>query len=552
MKFFLLLLAIVAFPSYAQWSQDPKVNTRVTNGGLLPQIISDGNGGTYIVFQDSPALLRQLWVQRLDRYGYVRFPNNGIRVSSADRNQTPYSFLLSDGVGGVIVVFTDFHVIGNETFGAVYAQRIDSSGAKLWGEAGIEVSPLADNKAPVSACSDGESGIFVFWGEDTGNHRVFELWGQRVNARGQLAWPGRGILITDEFTSFNVATPNPAVSDGKKGAIVLYSDSTGTRLQRINAPGNFLWQDGINIFQVGRQMIEDGQGGIIVTGVRFVLDNSGYHFAVGALRINSSGQMLWGPRGISIADTVTDNTNLYLSKDYAGGAVFGLLIFDIRNANRKWISKRISESGNVLWDNHETGGEVITGLKGNSIFKTFTQVSSSKFDFFVQRLDADGHPVWNSPVLFSKTAGSTMIEDSQDGVIIIWTEIGANSRFGIFAQQVSRNGKLGEVLTTSISEPERWTAPKEYSLYQSYPNPFKSVMIIKYELPKDTFVQLRILDLNGKEVMELLNKEERLGIHQVVWNGKDKKGGNVPSGVYLYQLRVAGNMVKTRKAVFIK
>jgi flagellar hook assembly protein FlgD len=77
-------------------------------------------------------------------------------------------------------------------------------------------------------------------------------------------------------------------------------------------------------------------------------------------------------------------------------------------------------------------------------------------------------------------------------------------------------------------------------------------MLIKYELPQSTFVQLRIFDLNGKEVMELLNKEERPGIHQVVWNGKDKKGDDVPSGVYLYQLRAAGSIVKTRKAIFIK
>ncbi|MDZ7725150.1 MAG: hypothetical protein U5R06_20620 [candidate division KSB1 bacterium] len=49
-------------------------NTRVTHGGLLPQMISDGAGGAFIVYQDSPALLRQVWVQRLDKHGYVRFP----------------------------------------------------------------------------------------------------------------------------------------------------------------------------------------------------------------------------------------------------------------------------------------------------------------------------------------------------------------------------------------------------------------------------------------------------------------------------------------------
>ncbi len=247
----MIFFIIFANAVIAQWSTDPSENTRVTHGGLSPQIISDGNGGAYIVYEDSPALLRQLWVQRLDRYDYVRFPNNGIRVSSQERNQTPWYFLVSDSAGGVIVVFQDFHVIGEETFSAVYAQRIDSTGIKLWGDAGVEVSPLADEKTPVSACSDGDSGVFVFWGGDADSNKVSELWGQRVSASGKLAWQGRGIIITDEFTSFNVAIPNPAVSDGHSGAIILHSDSTGTRLKRISRHGESLWNDGVKIFPIG-------------------------------------------------------------------------------------------------------------------------------------------------------------------------------------------------------------------------------------------------------------------------------------------------------------
>ncbi|MFQ5677290.1 MAG: hypothetical protein ACE5G1_15460, partial [bacterium] len=243
MKISFLLLIPLFLPlstTLAQWAQDPSINTRVTNGGLLPQIISDGAGGAYIVYQDSPALQRQLWVQWLDKYGFVRFPDNGIQVSAADRNQTPYYFLVSDSTGGLIVVFQDFQVIGNETVGAVYAQRIDSTGVKLWGEAGVEVSSLADNKGPVSACSDGSHGVFVFWGEDADSSGVPELWGQRVNSTGELLWPDNGVVITEEFTSFNVAILNPAVSDDENGAFILYSDSSGTKLQRINSQGDFV------------------------------------------------------------------------------------------------------------------------------------------------------------------------------------------------------------------------------------------------------------------------------------------------------------------------
>ncbi len=551
--FCLLNFFVLVQTAFAQWSNDPSVNTRVTIGGLLPQIISDGNGGAYIVYQDSPALLRQLWVQRLDHHGYVRFSNNGVRISSENGNQTPYYFLVSDSAGGVIVVFEDFRVVGNQTSGAVYAQRIDSMGAKLWGEAGVEISPSAHGKAPVSACGDGASGVFVFWGvEKTDNNRAFQLWGQRVNARGELMWPKPGIQITNEFASFNVAIPNPAVSDGQAGAIILYSDSTGMKLQRINANGGFLWKNhGVEIFPVGRQMIDDGLGGVIIAGVRFVLDNNGYHFAVAAQRANTNGMILWGNNGITIEDTVTQDTRLSLAKDHLGGAVFGLSIFDRLSQSREWISKRISSKGNLLWIQNHIGGDVITDENSNTLFKTFVQISNSLFHFFVQRVDPNGQEVWAAPVLFSKTGGSIMVDDSQGGAIIVWSEIGANSRFGIFAQQVSRDGKLGEVLTTSVSERDNNPKFSEYILHPSYPNPFNSSMIIRYELYKSTFVRLSVLDLGGKEVINLVNVEQNPGMHKAVWTGQDQRGGDVVSGIYFYQLR-AGNIVKIRKALLIK
>jgi len=573
MKRFLFLIAALISSSQAQWAQDPTVNTRVTNGGLLPQIISDGYGGAYIVYQDSPALLRQLWVQRLDRYGYVRFPNNGIRISSADRHQTPTYFLVSDGVGGVIVVFNDFRVVGNETFGAVYAQRLDSSGTKLWGEAGIDISPVADNKSPVSACSDGANGVLVFWGEDTGDHRVFELWGQRINAKGQLMWPRRGILIADEFTSISDPIPSGAVRDGSGGAIILYSDRTGTRLQRINAQGQFLWGAGKKIFPVGRQMIEDGDGGAIIAGVRFVLDSTSYHFNVGAQRVNFEGQALWGDNGVILTELADDQTqSIEIVIDESKSRAF--FWHDKRTGDFNIYAQKLNSNGEPQWvengipvssfESRKTiysSGIASDLSSGAVIIWSDRRVGGGGLFFtdglFGQRLHGNGNRLWNENDIAISTRNvrhysHKIISDYAGGAIVCWYEIGTNSGWGIFAQQISRNGRLGEVLSTSVSEPERAIKPKGYILHQGYPNPFNSSMVIKYELPKSTFVYLRILDLSGKEVKKLINQEQQSGLYSMVWNGKNEKGNDVPSGVYLYQLRAAGSIVKTRKTVFIK
>ncbi len=122
---------------------------------------------------------------------------------------------------------------------------------------------------------------------------------------------------------------------------------------------------------------------------------------------------------------------------------------------------------------------------------------------------------------------------------------------GIFAQQVSQNGNLGEVIETSVSNKKRDVFTKDYQLFQCYPNPFNAIVLIRYKIPHINVVKLKIFDLSGNEVITLMNKRQHAGEYVVEWNGKDNEGGDVASGIYFYQLR-ANSFVKTKKALFIK
>lgn len=566
-KLTLLLLCILAGPARPQWSSEPAKNTRVTNGGLLPQIISDGSGGAYIVYQDSPALLRQLWVQWLDRYGFVRFPENGIRVSSQERNQTPTYFLVSDSTGGVIVVFRDFQVVNDQTLGAVYTQRIDSSGTKLWGKAGVEVSSPRHSKTPVSACSDGESGVFVFWDDGVDSTEVPELRTQRVNANGELVWPDNGILMTDDFTSSNVAIPNPAVSDGAGGAIVSYSDSNKTKVQRIDSDGNKLWGRGTVVFVRGKMFSKNGGA---VLGGRLI--DAANNISYRASRVDSGGNIAWEALiedslpnsliptpGISFNERkettfawqegIDDSAKIYYNKINRGGN----LLFSKKIRVSSFPSKQVAPDVISYYDTaDQMSSEIIIWYdyrKGNGGLFSLDAL-------FAQRSDENGNRLWSESDIEVSTSevqhrSFQVVSDLSGGVIVCWYETGAGSGFGIFAQQVSRNGNLGEVLVTSVSQPDKSPIPAQFALHQSYPNPFNAAMIIKYELPQNSQVTLTIHDITGKEVIKLLNKRQAPGQYQVVWNGKNKKGSEVSSGIYFYQLR-AGSFVQVKKALFIK
>ncbi len=113
------------------------------------------------------------------------------------------------------------------------------------------------------------------------------------------------------------------------------------------------------------------------------------------------------------------------------------------------------------------------------------------------------------------------------------------------------NGKIYPDTVTSVKSKGTEVYPKQIFLFQNYPNPFNNEMIIKYEIPEDKQVSLKIYDITGKEVITLIDQNQPPGVHRVKWQGKNQKGGEVTSGIYVYQLN-AGHFIETKKAIFVK
>ena len=94
-------------------------------------------------------------------------------------------------------------------------------------------------------------------------------------------------------------------------------------------------------------------------------------------------------------------------------------------------------------------------------------------------------------------------------------------------------------------------APEEFSLLNSYPNPFNPSTTIKYELAQDTSVRLSIYDLKGRLVRKLKSKAQSAGHQEAFWNGLDEHQSPVSSGIYLAQLSTPG-FSQSIKLVYIK
>jgi len=89
------------------------------------------------------------------------------------------------------------------------------------------------------------------------------------------------------------------------------------------------------------------------------------------------------------------------------------------------------------------------------------------------------------------------------------------------------------------------------SLGNNYPNPFNPSTTIEYSVPKTTKVKLRIYNIRGQLVKELVNQTVEPGKYKVVWEGKNNAGHSVASGVYFYRIEANGKTI-TKKMLMLK
>ncbi len=133
----------------------------------------------------------------------------------------------------------------------------------------------------------------------------------------------------------------------------------------------------------------------------------------------------------------------------------------------------------------------------------------------------------------------------------------------ISASYANRDSILTRILnffgrvTTDVSDVRTASVlPKSFELEQNYPNPFNPITNILYTIRNSgggaaQITVLKIYNIMGQEIKTLVNEVQVPGVYRVEWDGTDKYGHNVASGMYFYRL-TRGNDKETRKMVLLK
>jgi len=124
-----------------------------------------------------------------------------------------------------------------------------------------------------------------------------------------------------------------------------------------------------------------------------------------------------------------------------------------------------------------------------------------------------------------------------------------NYSFGTYKVQIRDMADLG--ITVGINDDVK-VNPYEYALHDNFPNPFNPETQIRFSLGNRENVKLVIYDIMGRQVRTLANGDSfNSGFHVLNWDGRDKIGEKVATGMYIYRIK-AGDFIEDKKMLLVK
>jgi hypothetical protein len=162
-------------------------------------------------------------------------------------------------------------------------------------------------------------------------------------------------------------------------------------------------------------------------------------------------------------------------------------------------------------------------------------------------LTSDGHGTavqkgpdsWTDLVQLNFTAGQTVQNSG-----ISWS---TNDKFwGVYDSDNSTLWDKGNFDFVTSMENINSQKVSDYDLSQNYPNPFNPTTQIKFSVPRESQVTLKVYDILGNEIATLVNEKRPQGYYEVEFSA-----AGLSSGVYLYRLQ-AGSFIQTKKMILLK
>lgn len=500
-----------------------------SNHQSLPAVAFDGTN-YLVVWQDyRSGSYYDVYGCRVTKSGTVLDPG-GIVISNAAGYQSSPAIAF-DGTN-YVVAWADFRTLSYDA----YVARVSKSGTVL-DPTGIPVSQATGDQNSLAIVFDGTNYMMVWRDERNGTYT--DIYGARVSPSGVVLDPD-GIAIC---TAANHQYA-PAISyDGVNYFVVWDDEHTGSYYDvygaRVTTSGTVLDPTGIPISSAPNYQ---GYPAVTFDGIDYVVAwqdfRTGTYDVYGA-RVASNGAVL-DPGGIPVSTAASYQGFPAIAFD---GTDCLVVWQDNRSGSYDIYAARVDRTGVVL---DPAGFTDIAFLSASAVVKDGCvelswqmAIDVSAASLQVRRSDSQGGEFFTvaSPV----HEGAGQLFSCKDCEVVPGRA---------YWYQLVLRGSSGEETYGPI-EAYVEMAPSVYRMYQSYPNPFNPTCTICYELPVASQVTLNVFDMSGALVRTLVKGWRQAGVHNETWNGRGDNGRELPSGIYVYEIR-ARNFVASHKMVLLK
>lgn len=433
----------------------------------------------------------------------------------------------------------------------VYLIKTDKYGKELWyrtfeagasgesydsgGDQGWDAIPLNDGSILILASSNsmgpGDFSIIVSKWDAIGNFIWENAYGGTFNDIGYRIYES-----ADGYVLIAGSTNN--TSDQTENAYIL----------KINpSDGSLIWENDFGEsggIQSGFDIVAGHDGGYVFLGNN---QKQGETANISFTKIDESGEKVWNKTFTS--DLLRQGNRIQTTSD-GGYIVAGYSLTDAKGQEGYLI--KIDGSGNMIWektfgtDHADDFKSVVETNDGGYMavgsINAFFSVERRTDDFWVVKVDAAGNMQWEKQFGGEEQDAATeIIKTNEGGYAAIGMTASYTVESMIYFLQFNSEGYITKV-ERDINE----TVPTSFSLFQNYPNPFNPATKIEFSITKNEKTTLKVYDVLGREVAELLNEELNPGKYKVSFNAEE-----LSSGIYFYKLR-SGNNVQVKKMMLLK
>ena len=492
---------------------------------------------------------------------------NGNQISFSDNSSTEIDLSSPFMINASNSVYTA-SFDATETPKKIRINKLNANLENVWDQNGVALNPENDQRN-AHLVDLGMQGVGVFWSESRSFLSGFDIFFQSLNNNGESQLSSGGIAVAesngDDYIQSILPTP-----DG--GFLVFWVEEVwpASRLKynKVDASGSISigWPpDG---YSLSNQTI--GANNLSVksisetSGVLAVWNQEGNFSDIYAQKINWNGLKEWDENGLAISMEDNDQSAISFDidepgqtafiawEDYRNGTDYNVVgreinlvsgdmnqtdiffTFDTTNQQKPLVKSVAAGEYIIVWEDgrgyYNNDPLLINGV---DLYGSAYVIGSGR------TTGVDGIPI---SVEYHGQKNPRITKYSGEDYLLHWIDLRSSGKEDLanyYAKIIRRTDIL-----SSRNEESDINIPNSFKIHSVYPNPFNGKVKFDFSIETPQLVTFNIYDINGKMIVDELIMGGARGYHQISWDGKNRYGDLVSSGVYYYTFKLQEKIVK--------